>query len=68
MPLDPSRSAMASAAGTTPQPGWLKLSGWESSVSSAWAAIPPASAALTAVVTTSLPGTEASAVPPWART
>ena len=53
-----SRSAIASAAGTMPQPGWVSDGACESSVSSACASMPLASAAFTAVVTMLLPITQ----------
>jgi hypothetical protein len=55
---------MASAAGTTALPGSVNEGACESSVSSASASMPPASAALTALVVTLLPTTSASGVPP----
>ena len=64
-PERPCRSPTAKAAGTTAQPGWNRPARWESSVSSAWAAIPLARAALIAVVRISVPQTVASGVPPW---
>ena len=64
MPPARSRSAMASAAATTPQPGCVCEGECESSVSSAWPSMPFASAALAAAVTVRLPTTEASFVPP----
>ena len=58
---------MASAAGTTPQPGWVSDAACESSVSSACAAMPLASAAPTALVTMRLPTTPDSRAPPSVR-
>ena len=57
-------SPTANAAGTTAQPGWNRPSRWESSVSSAWAAMPLANAAFVAVVRMLVPQTVASGVPP----
>ena len=53
---------------TTAHPGWVIERGCESSVSSAWAAIALASAALTALVRKAAPTTEASSWPPRLRT
>ena len=64
VPLARLRSAIASAAGTALAPGWVIEARWESSVSSACANTPFASAALSAVVTIFVPATEASLVPP----
>src|SRR5260221_5715610 len=47
-----------------PQPGWVCEGECESSVSSAWASMPLASAAFAAEVTTRLPSTHASFTPP----
>ena len=47
-----------------PQPGWVSDGACESSVSSAWASMPFASAALTASVTSFEPTTVASLAPP----
>src|SRR5712692_2538087 len=55
---------MASAAATTPQPGCVWDAEWESSVSSACASMPFASAAFAAAVTIRLPTTQASLAPP----
>ncbi len=55
---------MASAAATTPQPGCVWEAEWESSVSSACASMPFASAAFAAAVTMRLPTTPASFAPP----
>ena len=54
----------ATPSATTPQPGWVCERECESSVSSAWASMPLASAALTAVVTMLLPITHDSLTPP----
>ena len=63
-----SRSATASAAGTTAHPGCALVTGSKSSVSSAWANMPLASAALIAEVRRPLAQTAASGVPPCCRT
>jgi hypothetical protein len=67
-PLRPSFSAIASAAGITELPGCALVTGSTSSVSSAWAHIALASAALIAVVRKSAPITEACGSPPSPRT
>ncbi len=64
MPPARSRSAMANAAATTPQPGCVCEGECESSVSSAWPSMPFASAAWAAAVTMRLPATQASLGPP----
>ena len=63
-----SRSPTASAAGTTEHPGCAFVTASKSSVSSAWANIALASAALTADVRMSVVKTVASGTPPCART
>jgi hypothetical protein len=60
------RWAIASAAGTTAQPGCVREGACESSVSSACASMPFASAAFTAEVRSRVPTIEASGAPPCA--
>src|SRR6266571_4874121 len=55
---------LAHAAETLPQPGCVCEGECQSSVSSAWASMPLASAAFAAAVTTLLPITQASLAPP----
>jgi hypothetical protein len=62
--LLPVCSAIARAAGTTAQPGCVPDAAWESSVSSAWAEVPLASAASVAEVSSELPTTCATGGPP----